>query len=851
MTQPTPYRRGYDFSDAGGAQPPGGPLDNELDALARTTRDTLRNLALIQRDDTALRNGIVGIDALDSRVLGLISGGTFSIAGAWATATSYPAGAFLTDDGAIYLVMEAHTSTSIVDDLAAGRIAKALQNEQGSRLRDDFIGNAVQTAFSLSQSPARPSDVEVYADGSLVPPGDYVQTGATVTFDVAPANGAKISIFSITWATAPPIQTLVDAVGDRNLEISAASQFLDEVGIGGAALVGELDARPTTAALASPAGGGMVGLADGSTIQDAANKIVGVPKIPQFQRVLAKLDNADFDASILLVGDSTGNEVGEWYYRFAQGVAVANAAWTVRHALWNDGTGAFDAPTIIQAGTGPRVLTFWNGSIAGSIATRHAGDNFDAVIVATAPDLIFNSYGHNGGSPVLGQVDYYNCLFARVDRHSPDIPVIVIGQNPTLSDETMAPKVDAFRAMAARRGYGFIDVHAAFKQDPRPLSELLADEVHPNNAGSQLWADTVLAAFNASRAMYGGGALAPSSLLKSWSRLQDFRSWALANIDEPTTDTAHFETLGYSVNLASTAAANAWAYDLAVTSSDIIAVRGQYVTFAVWMRVDPSNPESSGRLEVADDFGSTTAYPTLQYDGFVLFSCTHRVNEAATYVRVYIYPTVEAVSGAVQIDRATLALGLSPIDILPPQEFSTRRLSLIGSDADGIGVLVNGATSGAGLRGLLDEADDPATEYVSDYSADRAAFKSKADAAPTVILDKTGLKAGDGTGGTTLTISLRFSNGWGCAGHWYPQTANTYDLGGPGLEWARVLLNQGVWVGGNQVVGARKTGWALATGTATRTAFDTASVTLPQLAERVKALIDDLHATAGHGMIGT
>jgi len=53
------------------------------------------------------------------------------------------------------------------------------------------------------------------------------------------------------------------------------------------------------------------------------------------------------------------------------------------------------------------------------------------------------------------------------------------------------------------------------------------------------------------------------------------------------------------------------------------------------------------------------------------------------------------------------------------------------------------------------------------------------------------------------------------------------------------------------VVKARKTGWAVATGTATRTTFDTATVTTTQLAERVKALIDDLHATAGHGLIGT
>lgn len=44
-----------------------------------------------------------------------------------------------------------------------------------------------------------------------------------------------------------------------------------------------------------------------------------------------------------------------------------------------------------------------------------------------------------------------------------------------------------------------------------------------------------------------------------------------------------------------------------------------------------------------------------------------------------------------------------------------------------------------------------------------------------------------------------------------------------------------------------RTGWAAPTGTATRTTFATNSVTLPQLAERVKALIDDLTAK---GLIG-
>jgi hypothetical protein len=56
---------------------------------------------------------------------------------------------------------------------------------------------------------------------------------------------------------------------------------------------------------------------------------------------------------------------------------------------------------------------------------------------------------------------------------------------------------------------------------------------------------------------------------------------------------------------------------------------------------------------------------------------------------------------------------------------------------------------------------------------------------------------------------------------------------------------------GVKVLSTRKTGWGLATGTATRTTFATGSVTLPQLAERVKALIDDLEATAGHGLLGS
>ena len=63
-----------------------------------------------------------------------------------------------------------------------------------------------------------------------------------------------------------------------------------------------------------------------------------------------------------------------------------------------------------------------------------------------------------------------------------------------------------------------------------------------------------------------------------------------------------------------------------------------------------------------------------------------------------------------------------------------------------------------------------------------------------------------------------------------------------------VGANSALIINSNQVVTSRQTGWSAATGTATRTTFATTTVTTAQLAERVKALIDDLIT---HGLIGT
>jgi hypothetical protein len=81
-----------------------------------------------------------------------------------------------------------------------------------------------------------------------------------------------------------------------------------------------------------------------------------------------------------------------------------------------------------------------------------------------------------------------------------------------------------------------------------------------------------------------------------------------------------------------------------------------------------------------------------------------------------------------------------------------------------------------------------------------------------------------------------------------PTTPNTGDIwvnsSNNSLNFQIPLVN----LQGTQVLATRRTGWAAPTGTATRTSFDTATATTTQLAERLKALIDDLTT---HGLIGT
>lgn len=111
MAQPQPYNRQFNFADQQAQTPsaplPGTQVDAELNAVKLTSDQTLANLARIQRDDGALRNGIVTQDSLSpSLSIG------FTLRGEWAPGINYLESDGVTANSKFYKATASHFSTN-------------------------------------------------------------------------------------------------------------------------------------------------------------------------------------------------------------------------------------------------------------------------------------------------------------------------------------------------------------------------------------------------------------------------------------------------------------------------------------------------------------------------------------------------------------------------------------------------------------------------------------------------------------------------------------------------------------------------------------------------------------------
>lgn len=110
MSQPQPYNRQYSFANYQTQSPssplPGQKVDLELNSVKLTLDQTLTNLAKLQRDDGALRNGIVTQDSLSpSLSIG------FTYRGVWAAGVNYLQSDGVSINSIFYRAKVSHLST--------------------------------------------------------------------------------------------------------------------------------------------------------------------------------------------------------------------------------------------------------------------------------------------------------------------------------------------------------------------------------------------------------------------------------------------------------------------------------------------------------------------------------------------------------------------------------------------------------------------------------------------------------------------------------------------------------------------------------------------------------------------
>jgi hypothetical protein len=375
-----------------------------------------------------------------------------------------------------------------------------------------------------------------------------------------------------------------------------------------------------------PSVGLQVGGAAPSTEQ-AAQVLRGIaPASGHAQRLLNKMRVGAQDATLLIVGDSTGNASDEWVYLFSQWLGGQFPGYTVLYRVW--GTIDYNAATTLQTGTGPRTLTVYNNSVAGMKPDYTLGELWPAAVQnLPAVDLTIVSHGHNvfSGETQDAMAMHWLELTEPLLMAHPDTGVILIAQNPerdTVDNDTQALAV---RDVCAWRGFGLADAWSKFTALGKAAG-LYADNVHPSfglgspesPTGTRLIVETVKEHFigapcaPATSVSLLAQAYGPNLLLNG--SFADYPTspgaptgWTATNSTVTKDTVVKFGTNAYSVKVVGTGAGQPYLQqDLAANVRDT--VLGRQLILAVAVFTPTTEDVNGGRVALLSTSNGSNTY---------------------------------------------------------------------------------------------------------------------------------------------------------------------------------------------------------------------------------------------------
>jgi len=200
--------------------------------------------------------------------------------------------------------------------------------------------------------------------------------------------------------------------------------------------------------------------------------------------------NAPAGASVLVIGDDSGDAADEWVATWARDHLAQQA--TVSYHPWNRAAGTYaDAVTF---GSGTRALTVSNASSGSPTMTTEPARAQQAWKDA---DVVLVSYGHGRDAKLIGP--QLEAVLAAVRGRDATVPVAVLLQNPerAATEATQRDVTQAIRAWADAKGLPTVDVYGAFVADPAGRNPLVQSDGSPTPQGSKLWAKTLAQAVSA------------------------------------------------------------------------------------------------------------------------------------------------------------------------------------------------------------------------------------------------------------------------------------------------------------------------------------------------------------------
>jgi hypothetical protein len=220
VSQPTPFNRAFSFTNFAAQNPtsslPGNQVDLELNDVKSTLDGVLTNLAAIQRDDGALKNGSVTFDTLSPSLQ------TAGLAPAlpWITGAAYSANASVTHGSAFYRCLLAHTSGVFATDLAAGKWVLIV----------DFATIALVAASMIAVTPSGSLTTDVQGSLQALDTGKAPLSHTQVASTISDSTAAGRALLTAADATAQNTLLGTTSLGFQSGDVKATTTLRLQAG---------------------------------------------------------------------------------------------------------------------------------------------------------------------------------------------------------------------------------------------------------------------------------------------------------------------------------------------------------------------------------------------------------------------------------------------------------------------------------------------------------------------------------------------------------------------------------------------------------------------------------------------